>query len=59
MAKSESKAFSALEDLYFIVGLSKENNRTINKEMVDNLKKDGYVFYNRTKDSLRDRYNRF
>jgi hypothetical protein len=27
---SEIKAFTALEDLYFIVGISKENNRIIN-----------------------------
>ena len=41
-----------LEDLYFLVGLSKDKDRRINEECVLRLKNEGYVFYNRSIETL-------
>ena len=46
-----------LEDLYFLVGLSKDKDRRINEECVLRLKNEGYVFYNRSIETLKQRYH--
>ena len=46
-----------LEDLYFLVGLSKDKDRRINEDCVLRLKNEGYVFYNRSIETLKQRYH--